>query len=61
MVTTEAIVHAITSPTPKTRYFMGSAGAMPGWYVARLKWLMPDRMWDLLTIHLEAIDAMMGA
>ena len=59
-VTTEGIVHAITSATPRTRYFMGSAGPLPCWYVARLKWLLPDRAWDLVLLYSEAIDQLLS-
>lgn len=59
-VTTKGIVHAVTSPQPRTRYFMGTAGSLPGWYVARLKWLLPDRAWDLVLLYADAIDALLG-
>eukprot|EP01043_Picozoa_sp_COSAG02_P071722 COSAG02_NODE_13222_length_1424_cov_1.200000_1_plen_241_part_00 len=59
-VTTEGIVHAITSATPRTRYFMGSVGPLPCWYVARLKWLLPDRAWDLVLLYSETIDKLLG-
>ena len=59
-VTSAVILDAITSKYPKTRYFCGTAGALPGVLVAYLKWLLPDRAWDLLIIHQEAIDALLG-
>jgi hypothetical protein len=39
---------------------MGTAGALPGWYVARLKWLLPDRAWDLVLLYADAIDTLLG-
>ena len=54
-VTTEVITHAITSRHPKTRYFVGAAGVLPGWVAARIKWLLPDRLWDLIIAYEEII------
>ena len=54
-VTTEVITHAITSRHPKTRYFVGAAGVLPGWVAARIKWLLPDRLWDLMIAYEEII------
>jgi len=44
---TDAIVHSLTSPYPKTRYPVANLLGIPGWVLARLMWLMPDRMLDI--------------
>ena len=59
-VTTEGILEAITSPTPKTRYLMGTVGALPCWYAARLKWLFRDRAWDLVLLYTDTVDDLLG-
>jgi NAD(P)-dependent dehydrogenase (short-subunit alcohol dehydrogenase family) len=50
-VTTGAILHAIQSPHPKTRYVVAVVnGGLPAWVVARLKWLLPDRVMDKVVL-----------
>lgn len=46
-VTTEAIVHAITSPTPKPRYIVSTAGqGLPAWVLVALQWYLPTPIMD---------------
>merc|ERR1740121_755018 len=45
-VTTDAIVHAVCDAYPKTRYFVANYDGAPAWLVARLVWLLPDRVAD---------------
>jgi len=47
-VTDEAILHALTSPYPKTRYIVAKAGALPAWLAAWAFWLLSDRVGDAL-------------
>lgn len=54
-VTTDAIVDAITSPRPRTRYVVGNAGRLPAWLASRIAWLLPDRMMDTLLLKEETI------
>ena len=46
--TTAAILHAITSPTPKTRYTCAAADGLPAWGIALAAQLLPDRLLDVL-------------
>ena len=46
--TTPAILDALTSARPKTRYAVASAGPFPSWFVVWLKSMMPDRIMDKL-------------
>ena len=49
-VTSEAILHAISSITPKTRYVVGNGdvdGKLSASTAMSLLWLMPDRLKDL--------------
>jgi NAD(P)-dependent dehydrogenase (short-subunit alcohol dehydrogenase family) len=46
--TTAAILHALTSPRPRTRYPVAKAGVFPAWLVAAVDRLLPDRVMDLL-------------
>ena len=48
-VTSEAIVHAITSKNPQTRYVVAVVGAIPAWVLTNLAWLLTDRALDVLT------------
>jgi len=50
-VTTGAIIHAISSPHPQTRYVVAVVGDIPAWLVATLKWLLPDRLMDRLVLE----------
>ena len=52
-VTTAAIVDAITSAYRKTRYLCGGAGVLPAWLVARIHWLLPNRVWDLGILYVD--------
>lgn len=47
-VTTDAIWHAIVSPTPSTRYVVAGAAGLPGWFAVFMDWLLPDRAVDEL-------------
>jgi len=47
-VTTEAIVHALTHPSPRTRYVVANVFGIPAWIITRLMWLLPDHIADLL-------------
>lgn len=46
--TSAAIAHALTSPSPKTRYYPGSLGVagLPAWAFAKIKSVAPDRILD---------------
>lgn len=46
--TTPAIVHALTSPMPKTRYVVASVMGIPGKVLGWLMWLLSDRLADKL-------------
>lgn len=46
--TTPGIIHALTSPYPKTRYASSNFGGVPAWLVKRLTWMFPDRLNDLM-------------
>ena len=51
-VTSDAIVHAITSQYPQTRYVVASVGkGIPAWIVTFLAWLLPDRLVDMAAVH----------
>ncbi len=39
-----AVEHAMTAPTPRTRYLVGKQAHL----VARMRWLLPDRLFDRL-------------
>lgn len=47
-VTTDAIIHAITSKTPQTRYVVATVGPIPAWVMTNLAWLLTDRAVDAL-------------
>jgi len=47
-VVTEAIEHALTHPTPRTRYVVANVNGVPAWVITRLLWLLPDRIADKL-------------
>lgn len=47
-VVTDAIVDAITSPVPKTRYLVANVGPFPAALIAWIKNILPDRVYDLL-------------
>mmetsp|Transcript_16988 Transcript_16988/g.27621 ORF Transcript_16988/g.27621 Transcript_16988/m.27621 type:complete len:324 (-) Transcript_16988:232-1203(-) len=46
-VSSAAIIHAITSSYPKTRYAVANVGVIPAWFVLLLKWILPDRVFDV--------------
>lgn len=46
--TTADILHALTSPTPKTRYTSAAADGLPAWLVALAARILPDRLMDAL-------------
>jgi short-subunit dehydrogenase len=46
--TTAAIIHALTSSRPKTRYPVANAGPFPAWLIITLASILPDRVFDLL-------------
>ena len=47
-VSTDAIVHALTSPHPRTRYKVANVFGVPAWAFARLLWLLPDKAVDMM-------------
>ncbi len=49
-VTTDAIVHALTSPSPQTRYLVANVDGVAAWVVRYLAWLVPDRVLDWVTL-----------
>ena len=46
--TTPAIVHALTSPKPKTRYIVANYFGLPAWILGWVHYVLPDRVEDLL-------------
>jgi lambda repressor-like predicted transcriptional regulator len=48
VVTSEAILHAIRSKYPRTRYLVGNALGIPAWALGLMAWLLPDRAIDLV-------------
>eukprot|EP00037_Helgoeca_nana_P013762 m.127214 g.127214 ORF g.127214 m.127214 type:complete len:319 (+) comp22215_c0_seq1:37-993(+) len=49
-VTTNAIVDALTSAQPKTRYVVANVGGIPAWIVTWIAYLLPDNIQDILTL-----------
>lgn len=47
-VTSDAILHALTSRHPQARYIVGNGMGVPAWVLAYLLPLVPDRMNDLV-------------
>jgi short-subunit dehydrogenase len=47
-VTDEAIVHALTSPMPLTRYIVANYFGLPAYVIGWTAWLLPDRVQDKL-------------
>lgn len=47
IVVVKKIVHAITNPYPKTRYYVANVNGLPVRLLAALAWLQGDRMQDL--------------
>lgn len=47
-ITSEAILHSITSPTPLTRYPVSSAFGIPATVMRWLSKLLPDRLFDMI-------------
>lgn len=47
-VTTNDIVHALTSSRPRTRYVQGNTPLFPIWMTLRVAWFLPDRMFDFI-------------
>ncbi|CAM9274186.1 unnamed protein product [Ectocarpus fasciculatus] len=47
-VTSDAILDALASPYPKTRYVVASVNGTPAWVVAWIFWAVPDRLKDFL-------------
>jgi len=47
-VTSEAIVHALTSPTPKTRYIVANYFGLPAFVLGWVHWALNDRAEDAL-------------
>ena len=50
VVTTDAIVHAITSPNPKVRYVVANVDGTPAWILIKIKWLLPTRLYDMIVL-----------
>ena len=46
--TTWAIVDAMISARPKTRYAVAAVGPFPSWFIVWLKSFLPDRIMDIL-------------
>lgn len=49
-VTTDAIIHAISSPSPHTRYVVAVVNGLPASLVAYIKWILPDRLMDKVVL-----------
>ena len=54
--TSRAILHALTSPTPSTRYYPGTCGigTLSGGLCQKLLWLLPDRVKDAVMVKAAA-------
>lgn len=48
VVTSEAILHAIRSQYPQTRYAVATVGSMSAAMATSLVWILPDRVIDVL-------------
>ena len=46
--TSQAMVHAITAKTPKTRYVVATVFGAPAILLSWICWLLPDRVLDIL-------------
>lgn len=51
-VTSDAIVHALTNPYPKTRYLVAGLNGVPLWLIRGLCGLLPDRLVDFIKLNL---------
>jgi NAD(P)-dependent dehydrogenase (short-subunit alcohol dehydrogenase family) len=51
-VTSDAIVHALTNPYPKTRYLVAGLNGAPLWLIRGLCGLLPDRLVDFIKLNL---------
>jgi len=49
-VTSRAILHAVRSPRPWTRYMVASINGMPAWVAACLAWYLPKQWHDSLLL-----------
>jgi len=47
-VTDRAFAHAITSPYPKTRYYVAKAKGVDAYWVSWILWILPDRVKDIV-------------
>eukprot|EP00927_Polykrikos_kofoidii_P066052 TRINITY_DN61714_c0_g1_i1.p1 TRINITY_DN61714_c0_g1~~TRINITY_DN61714_c0_g1_i1.p1 ORF type:complete len:330 (-),score=74.12 TRINITY_DN61714_c0_g1_i1:102-1091(-) len=56
-VTTDAIEHAITSPYPQVRYIVANVGGVPAVVFCYLKWFLPERLLDAITLHVMGVKA----
>ena len=54
--TSPIIWHALTSPTPRTRYYPGTVGIgpLPAWVAVKIKAFLPDRVLDRLLVKITA-------
>ncbi len=50
-VTTEAITHALTSPTPDTRYVVGNVLGIHAIFTVAMTWILPDRVLDFIVLN----------
>mmetsp|Transcript_36175 Transcript_36175/g.94824 ORF Transcript_36175/g.94824 Transcript_36175/m.94824 type:complete len:322 (+) Transcript_36175:78-1043(+) len=50
--TTPAIIDAVRSPTPKTRYPVAYIDDFPAWLFVYIKAVLPDRVMDILTLEI---------
>lgn len=46
-VVAKEVIHAITSPYPKTRYYVSNVRGVPTRVLAGLTWLLPERVQDM--------------
>merc|ERR1712146_354673 len=56
--TTNAIVDAIRSPQPRTRYVVANTHKIPAWITTGLTWLLPDRAVDAIMRRQDQVTAM---
>lgn len=48
IVTSDAILHAISSAQPQTRYTVANVGGIPASILEWVIWILPDRVIDML-------------
>jgi lambda repressor-like predicted transcriptional regulator len=52
-VTSDAILHAISSPYPRARYVVANVVGVPAFLLAFWCWILPDRIRDRLVLAMS--------